>query len=107
MRELGIEGIVSKRALSVADKWHTKYPYLLDNDNVEIERANQVWASDTTYIRVRKGLMYLAAIIDVYSRKILSHRLSDTMDMELCRSILREAIFKYGLPEIFNSDQGS
>ena len=84
---------------------HKIYPYLLRG--VEISRPNQVWSSDLTYIRLPRGFVYLAAIIDWYSRKVLAWRLSNTMDASFCVDCLEAAIQSYGLPDIFNSDQGS
>lgn len=107
MRIMGIEAIYPKKNLSkpgIGDE-HKIYPYLLRN--LKISRPNQVWATDITYIRLKHGFVYLVAIIDWYSRKILSWELSVTMDKSFCISVLERAIRKYGLPEIFNSDQGS
>ena len=107
MRIMGIEAIYPKKNLSkpgIGDE-HKIYPYLLRN--LKISRPNQVWATDITYIRLKHGFVYLVAIIDWYSRKILSWELSVTMDKSFCISVLERAIRKHGLPEIFNSDQGS
>lgn len=82
---------------------HKKYPYLLRG--VEIVRPNQVWSTDITYIRIRGGFIYLVAIIDWYSRCVLSWRMSNSLDTQFCIEALVDA-FKYGQPEIFNSDQG-
>jgi len=82
-----------------------KHPYLLRN--LEINRPNQVWAADITYIGLRSGYMYLYAIIDLYSRYIINWGLSNTMTAEWCNTILKEAIFLRGKPDIFNTDQGS
>ena len=84
---------------------HKIYPYLLRG--VDIIRPNQVWSTDITYIRLPRGFVYLVAIIDWYSRKVLSWRLSNTMDAGFCVDCLEEAINHYGSPEMFNSDQGS
>lgn len=81
------------------------HPYLLRG--LSIERANQVWVTDITYIPMAKGFMYLTAVMDVYSRKILSWGLSNSQDAEWCKQVLQEAIGRYGTPEIVNSDQGS
>ena len=105
MHELGIKAIYPKRNLSLPNKQHKKYPYLLRG--LEVDHANQVWASDITYIRLRRGVVYLVAIIDVFSRKVLSYKLSNTLDRSFCIEALNEAICKYGKPEIFNTDQGS
>lgn len=88
-----------------SNKTHYKYPYLLKN--LSIERCNQVWAMDITYIPMKKGFMYLAAIIDVHSRFVIGWSLSNAMSAEWCTEILKEAIDKHGMPEIFNTDQGS
>ncbi len=105
MQELGIKAIYPKRNLSIPNKQHKKYPYLLRGLN--IDHVNQVWASDITYIRLKRGVIYLVAIIDVFSRKVLSWSLSNTLDRSFCIEALNEAICKYGRPEIFNTDQGS
>lgn len=105
MQELGIKAIYPKRNLSIPNKQHKKYPYLLKD--LEIDHVNQVWASDITYIRLKRGVVYLVAIIDIFSRKVLSHKLSNTLDRSFCVEALNEAICKYGRPEIFNTDQGS
>ena len=91
--------------MSSPAKEFKKYPYLLSD--LYIERANQVWATDITYLKVRGGYIYLVAIIDLYSRKVLSWRISNTVDRHFCLDALREAYAKYGTPEIFNIDQGS
>lgn len=106
MREMGLQAIYprKKRCTTVPDN-KQKYPYLLRN--LEINYANQVWSTDITYIRVKGGFVYLAAIIDWYSKAILSWKISNTMDTELVMDVLYEAIDAYGLPEIFNTDQGS
>ena len=96
---------ISRANLSKRNKEHEIYPYLLKD--IEITRPNQVWETDITYIPFEFGKLYLVAIIDVYSRKILSWNLSNTMDVDFCTEALSEAIEKYGYPEIFNSDQGS
>ena len=107
MRIMGIEAIYPKRNLSKPGKGseHKIYPYLLRN--LAITRPNQVWSTDITYIRLGHGFVYLVAIMDWYSRRILSWEVSTTMDSEFCISTLERAIRKYGTPEIFNSDQGS
>jgi len=74
---------------------------------VEIDRPNQVWCADISYIPMRRGFLYLVAIMDWYSRKVLSWRLSNTMDADFCVAALEEALARYGKPEIFNTDQGS
>ncbi len=87
------------------NKAHKVYPYLLRN--LSIESANQLWATDITYISMRKGFMYLVAIIDLYSRYVLNWSVSNTMEASWCAEILREAIDIHGTPEIINTDQGS
>jgi len=105
MREMGIRAIYPQKQLTLANKEHKIYPYLLRN--LPIERVNQVWSTDITYIHMGQGFVYLAAVIDWYSRKVLSWKLSTTMDLTLCTEVLNEALEKYGNPEIFNTDQGS
>ena len=90
---------------TIFDKTHYKYPYLLKD--MKIVRKNQVWATDITYIPMRKGFMYLIAIIDLHTRYVLNWSLSNTMTAEWCAEALEEAIRKHGVPEIFNTDQGS
>lgn len=105
MRKLAIEARYPKKRLSLPDKEHTIYPYLLRG--LDIVRPNQVWATDITYIPMAKGFVYLVAIIDLYSRRVMSWRLSNTIDTSFCIEALSEAIEQFGAPEIFNSDQGS
>lgn len=107
MNTMGIQAIFPKKRklTSIKNHEHKIYPYLLKE--LEITRPNQVWSGDITYIRTHGGFMYLAAIIDWHSRSILSWKLSNTMDTLLAIDVLKEAIDKYGTPEIFNSDQGS
>ena len=102
---LGIRAIYPGPNTSAANKEHEKYPYLLAG--LDIERPNQVWATDITYIRADAGFMYLVAIVDLYSRRVLSHRLSNSLNARFCVEALKEAMNMYGLPEIFNTDQGS
>jgi putative transposase len=102
---LGIRAIYPGPKTSAANKEHKKYPYLLAG--LDIERPNQVWATDITYIRAEAGFMHLVAIVDLYSRRVLSHRLSNSMNARFCVDALKEAINEYGWPEIFNTDQGS
>jgi putative transposase len=103
---LGIKAIYPKKKIntSIPDNGK-KYPYLLKN--LEITRPNQVWASDITYVRLNSGFAYLCAVIDIFTRSILSWRLSYTMDDNLTIPTLNDALLLYGKPEIFNSDQGS
>jgi len=106
MKELKIRALIPKRNLSKSCKNHEKYPYLLKD--IKITRRNQVWVSDITYIRLYgKCYVYLVCIMDVYSRKILSWRLSNSLNVEFLKESLLLGIEKYGVPEIFNSDQGS
>ena len=105
MKELGLKAIYPEPKTSQPNKEHKKYPYLLRS--LEITHINQVWASDITYIKYRGSFMYLVAIIDIYTRKVLSWRLSNTIDSHFCCECLREAISFFGVPEIFNTDQGS
>ncbi|MGY3569399.1 IS3 family transposase [Vibrio paucivorans] len=105
MRDMGIGAIYPKPKTTLANKAHKVYPYLLRN--VEVTYPNQAWAIDITYIPMAKGFLYLVAIIDWYSRKVLSWRLSNTMDTSFCIEALEEALKHYGPLDIFNSDQGS
>jgi len=105
MRLMGIEAIYRKKRTSTPAKGHKIYPYLLSN--VAIERPNQVWATDITYLPMAKGFAYLVAILDLYSRKVLAWRVSNAMTTEFCVEALDEALTRYGAPEIFNTDQGS
>ena len=105
MRKACIEAIYPKKRLSIPNKEHKVYPYLLKG--VKIDRPNKVWATDITYIRMERGFVYLVAIIDHFSRYILSWKISNTLDVGFCRETLNEAIEKFGVPEYFNTDQGS
>ena len=105
MRLLGLEAIYRKPRTSVANPDHRVYPYLLRG--LTIERPNQVWCADITYIPVQGGFLYLVAIMDWASRRVLAWRLSNTMDTSFCLAALAEALEGYGIPEIFNTDQGS
>jgi putative transposase len=104
LRTMGIAAIYPKKNLSMAHPSHKKYPYLLRG--VAITRPNQVWSTDITYVRLAKGFVYLTAIIDWYSRYVLSWKLSTTVDRRFCIEALQEALETYGQPEIFNTDQG-
>lgn len=104
MTKLGLWAITPKPDTSKPAKEHIKYPYLLRS--LVIERPNHVWACDITYIPMQKGFMYLMAVIDWATRKILAWRLSNTLTTDFCVAALQEAIARYGCPEIFNSDQG-
>lgn len=105
MHLMGIEAIYRKKRTSIAAKGHKIYPYLLAN--VAIERPNQVWATDITYVPMAQGFAYLVAILDLYSRKVLSFRVSNAMSTDFCVEALEEALTRYGAPEIFNTDQGA
>ena len=104
MRKMDIQAIYPKPNTSKKHPQNKVYPYLLRN--LSIDRPNQVWATDITYIPMEKGFVYLTVIMDWYSRKILSWRLSNTLDTAFCIDALEEALDKYGKPDIFNSDQG-
>ena len=103
MRLMGLEAIFPKRNLSKPHPDHPVYPYLLRG--VQITRSNQVWSMDITYVKLKKGFVYLAAVIDWKSRYVLSYRLSNTLTADFCVEALKEAL-RYGTPEIFNTDQG-
>jgi putative transposase len=105
MRRMGIEALYRKPRTSIPAREAAIYPYLLSG--LAVERPNQVWASDITYLPMAHGFMYLVAILDVASRKVLSFRLSNTMTADFCVEALEEAMAKFGRPEIFNTDQGS
>ncbi|EOG5907671.1 IS3 family transposase [Vibrio vulnificus] len=105
MRDMGIGAIYPKPRTTLANKAHKVYPYLLRD--IEVTYPNQAWAIDITYIPMAKGFLYLVATIDWYSRKVLSWRLSNTMDTSFCIEALEDALKHYGPPDIFNSDQGS
>jgi putative transposase len=105
MKKIGIMAIFPGKNLSVSRKSHKKYPYLLDHKKIYF--PNQAWATDITYIKLNGCYVYLVAIIDIFSRKVLSWRISNTMDVSFCVECLETAIYKYGIPSIFNSDQGS
>jgi putative transposase len=105
MRLMGLMPVYQKPRTSVPHSEHTRYPYLLRT--LTIDRPNQVWCADITYIPMRKGFLYLVAVMDWHSRKVLSWQLSNTMDVDFCISALEEALSKHGKPDIFNTDQGS
>lgn len=105
MRTMGIEPIYPKPRLSIPCKGHKKYPYLLRN--VEIERSNQVWCTDITYIPLGDSHVYLTAVMDWSSRYVISWKLRNSMDEAFCVECLEEALQTEGIPEIFNTDQGS
>lgn len=104
MRQMGLRSIAPTPNTSRPHLAHKVYPYLLRN--VEITRPDQVWATDITYVPMQKGFMYLVAILDGYSRKVLAWRLSNSLDSHFCVEALEAAIDRYGAPEIFNTDQG-
>jgi putative transposase len=105
MRLMGLEAIYPKRRTSRPHPDHKVYPYLLRN--MKIDHPNQVWAADITYIPLARGFMYLVAVMDWNSRKVLSWRLSNTLDTDFCVDALEEAINGFGIPDIFNTDQGA
>ena len=105
MRLMGLESVAPKPNTSKPNEEHPVYPYLLRG--LTINRPNQVWAADITYIPLARGFAYLVAVMDWHSRRVLSWRLSNTMDPSFCVEALQEALSRFGRPEIFNSDQGS
>jgi len=105
MRLMGIEAVYPKPRTSRPHPQHRIYPYLLRG--LSIDRPNQVWAADITYIPMERGFMYLVAVMDWHSRKILSSRISNTLEPDFCVQALQEALSRYGRPEIFNTDQGA
>lgn len=104
-RVMGLRAVMPGKHTSRRHKAHKVYPYLLRN--LTVERPNQVWAMDITYIPMKKGYMYLVAIIDLYSRYVVNWSVSNSMDAEWCKSCLEEALETHGKPEIINTDQGS
>jgi putative transposase len=104
MRIMGLEAVYPKKRTSNPGAGHRIYPYLLRD--LKVSRANQVWCADITYVPLRQGFMYLVAVMDWYSRYVLSWRLSNSLDTSFCLEAL-EAATQLGLPEIFNSDQGA
>ena len=105
MRIMGIEAIYRKKNTSARHAQHPVYPYLLRN--LVIDRPNQVWATDITFVPMARGFVYLVAVIDWATRKVLSWRISNTLTSDFCIDALQEALSRYGTPEIFNTDQGS
>jgi len=103
MRKMGIAALGPKPRTTKPAPGHKVFPYLLRD--LEIDRPNQVWAADITYIPVGRGFLYLVAVIDWASRAVLAWRLSNTMDVSFCVSALEEALARFGRPEIFNTDQ--
>lgn len=105
MRRMGIEALYQRPRTSRPAPGHNIYPYLLRD--LVIDRPNQVWAMDITYIPMAKGFVYLAVVLDWFSRRVLSWRISITMEMDFCLEAVEEALARHGKPEIFNTDQGS
>ena len=105
MAKMGISALSRQRNTSAPHPAHPIYPYLLKG--LTIDLPNQVWAADITYIPMRRGFVYLVAIVDWATRRVLAHRVSISMSTDFCVEALEEAITKYGRPEIFNTDQGS
>jgi putative transposase len=105
MARMGVEPLYRRPRTTRKHPGHQVYPYLLRG--LAIERPNQVWAMDITYIPMARGFVYLAAVVDWASRRVLAHRVSISMDAQFCREALEEALARYGTPEIFNTDQGS
>ena len=105
MRRMGIRALYRQPRTSQPARLSTIYPYLLQG--LTVSRCNQVWSSDITYLPMAHGFLYLVAILDVASRKVLSFRLSNTLSTDFCVDALQEALTKYGAPEIFNTDQGA
>lgn len=105
MKRMGIEAIYRRPNTSKPAPGHKIYPYLLRK--LPITRPNQVWAMDISYIPMARGFVYLAAVVDWFSRKVLAWKLSITLDTTFCLEAVEEALTKYGKPEIFNTDQGS
>ena len=105
MRRMGIEALYRRPRTSIPARDAFIYPYLLEG--LSIERANQVWTSDITYLPMAHGFLYLVAILDVASRKVLSFRLSNTLTADFCVAALEEAVARFGTPEIVNTDQGA
>ena len=105
MKRMGIEAVYLRPNTSKPAPGHKIYPYLLRQRTVE--RANQVWAMDITYIPMARGFVYLAAVADWFSRRVLAWRLSISMAVDFCIEAVEEALARYGRPEIFNTDQGS
>ena len=102
---MGLRSLAPQPTTTKAHPDHPKYPYLLRN--LSVDRPNHVWCSDITYIPFKKGFLYLVAIMDWHSRKVLTWRVSNTMTSDFCVAALAEALALYGTPEVFNTDQGS
>lgn len=104
MRVMGLESVAPKPNTSKPAPEHPVFPYLLRN--TKVSRVNQVWAADITYIPMAHGFAYLVAVMDLYSRRVLAWRLSNTLDTTFCVEAVQEALLRFGPPEIFNTDQG-
>lgn len=102
---MGLRTLIPEKRSDYKRKNHNKYPYLLRH--LTAKHSNHVWVSDITYIKLRQGMLYKVAIMDIFSRKILGYKLSNSLNKSFCVDLLRETIDKYGLPKIFNTDQGS
>jgi putative transposase len=105
MRRIGIEALCPQPGSSKPSPGHKVYPYLLRK--LAITRANQVWALDATYIPMARGFVYLTAVVDVFSRKVLAHKVAITLEASHAKEVIEQALAKYGTPEIVNTDQGS
>jgi len=105
MKRMGLEALYRRPNTSKPRPGHKIYPYLLRG--VKVEKPNQAWATDITYIPMARGFVYLVAIVDWFTRRVLSHRVSITLDADFCVAALEEALARHGKPEIFNTDQGS
>jgi putative transposase len=105
MRRMGLEALYRKPRTTQRHPRHKVYPYLLRN--LQITRPNQAWAMDITYIPMAKGFVYLVAVVDWYTRRVLSWQVAITMDVQFCLEVVEEAIARYGRPDIMNTDQGS
>jgi putative transposase len=104
MRKMGLEGVAPRRRTTRPHPSHKVYPYLLRN--LDVVRPNQVWCADITYVPMKRGSMYLTAVMDWYSRRVLAWELSNSLDSSFCVEALQRALAHYGPPEIFNTDQG-
>lgn len=102
---MGLNALLPREMISVPKKEHPIYPYLLRSKRIRY--PNQVWATDITYLKLDFGYVYLVVIMDLYSRKVLSRRISLSMDADFCIETLKEAMATYGVPAIFDTDQGS
>ncbi len=105
MKKMGIEALAPQPGTSERNPQHRIYPYLLRK--LSIVRSNQVWTLDTTYIRMERGFVYLTAVVDVYSRRVLAHRVAISLEAMHAKEVIQEALHRYGKPAIVNTDQGS